>query len=174
MPKEPVLYEAMYILDATMTDEQIAATEARLKAGLEGEGAQVVSVHLFGRRRLAYEIKGHTEGIYRVMYFRGSGAAVDELKHELSLSEEVIRGQIVVANPRFMVADKPPAPPPAPAAEAAPEPEVPAETEVAPEAPSEVAVEEVAPAVEEPPAEVAGEEVAPPVEEPPAAEAPEA
>lgn len=107
MPKEPVLYEAMYIVPVDMSEEEIAALEARLKVGLEREGAQVDSVHEFSRRRLAYPILGHTEGIYRIMYFRGDGAAVDELKHEMSLSEEIIRGSVVVANPKYMVGQQP-------------------------------------------------------------------
>ena len=107
MAKEPVLYEAMYILDTSLTDEQIAACEQRLCAGLESEGATVESIQEFGRRRLAYPIKGHTEGIYRVLYFRGTGAAVEELKHEMILSEEIIRGVVHVANPKFMIGPKP-------------------------------------------------------------------
>lgn len=146
MPKAPVLYEAMYILSTSISDEEIAGLEDRLKAGIEGQGAQFESVHEFGRRRLAYQILGHTEGIYRVMYFRGTGAAVDELKHEFSLSEEIVRGMVVVANPKFMVAEKPaPAKPQdeaageaETAAEAAGEAETPAEDAEETETPAEV------------------------------------
>ena len=145
MPKEPVLYEAMYILDVSLSDEQIETIEDRLKAGLETESAEFVSVHLFGRRRLAYEINGHREGIFRVMYFRGTGAAVDEIKHEFLLSEEVVRGTVLIANPQFMVREKvAPAPPPVES-----EPEAPAEIEAEPEAEAAPAEESLAAPVEE-------------------------
>ena len=103
MSSELVLYEAMYILDASLSDEEIASLEEHLKTVAEGEGAEVQSFEEFGRRRLAYRIEEHTEGIYRVMYFRGTGRIVDEVKREFFLSEQIIRGVIVVANPRMMV-----------------------------------------------------------------------
>lgn len=136
MASEPVLYEAMYILNSELSEEEIAAVEERLKAGLEAQGAQVQSVHEFARRRLAYPIKGHTQGIFRVMYFRGNGAAVDELKHEFLLSEEIIRGMVVVANPKYMVGDK------APTGERTPETAESADEETAPELEAEAPAQE--------------------------------
>lgn len=155
MAKEAVLYEAMYILDTSLTDEQIAACEQRLCAGLEAEGATVESIQEFGRRRLAYAIKGHTEGIYRVLYFKGTGAAVDELKHEMSLSEEIIRGVVHVANPKFLIGAKPEViaePEPEEADEEAAEEaaqEAPAEAEAPAQAPAEEPAAEAAPADEQ-------------------------
>ena len=152
MPKDPVLYEAMYIVPVDMSAEEIAVLEERLKAGLEGEGAQVESVHEFSQRRLAYPILGYTEGLYRIIYFRGEGAAVDELKHEMSLSEEIIRGTVVVANPKYMIGQQP-APEQAAQAEAE-EPEVAEEAQVA----EELEEPEEAEAAEEPEQAEAAEE----------------
>lgn len=170
MAKEAVLYEAMYIVDPGLSEEEITALEDRLKGGLESEGAQVESIHEMGRRRMSYEIKGHREGLYKVMYFRGTGAAVTEIKHEFLLSEEVIRGLVVVANPKFMVGPKPqPVAEPVAEEEAVEEvaeeaAEAPAEVvEEAPEAPevAEVAEETAAEAPEAPVAEAETTEAAP-------------
>ncbi len=140
MPKEPVLYEAMYIVQSALPEEAVAELEERLRAGLESEGAVVESVHEFGRRRLAYPIKGHNDGVYRIMYFRGMGAAVDEIKHEFALSEEVIRGTVVVANPKFMIGQRAAAEEPQ-AEAAASQAEAGVETEAQAEAIVEAAVE---------------------------------
>lgn len=166
MAKEAVLYEAMYILDSSLTDEEIAALEEQFRTAIEGQGAQFESVHEFARRRLAYAIKGHTDGIYRVMYFRSSGAAVEEIKHEFTLSEDVVRGIVTVANPKMLVGPKP-----EPVKEAKAEEAEEAPVEVAEEAPAEVAEAPVEAA--EAPAEVAetpAEAAEAPAEE--AAEAP--
>ncbi len=166
MAKEAVLYEAMYILDSSLTDEEIAALEEQFRTAIEGQGAQFESVHEFARRRLAYAIKGHTDGIYRVMYFRSSGAAVEEIKHEFTLSEDVVRGIVTVANPKMLVGPKP-----EPVKEAKAEEAEEAPAEVAEEAPAEVAEAPVEAA--EAPAEVAetpAEAAEAPAEE--AAEAP--
>ena len=106
MSQRVQLYEAMYILDSSFEDEEIAAIEERIKAGIESTGGQFESVHEFARRRLAYEIKGHRDGIYRVMSFTGTGETVDELKREFNLAEDIVRGTVLVANPKYVVGKK--------------------------------------------------------------------
>jgi ribosomal protein S6 len=173
MAKEATKYEAMYILDPGLSEEEIAVVEDRLREGIEGQGAEFQSIQEFGRRRMTYEINGHREGLYKVMYFRGGGEAVAEIKHEFLLSEEVIRGLVVVANPRSLVGPKiipaTPPPPEGAVAEEAPVEDAAAEEAVVEEVPvEEVATEE--PVVEEAPAEEVVAE-APVVEEAPAEEA---
>ncbi len=99
MAAELTLYEAMYILDPELSDQQLQDAIDNVHQYVTSIGGEVESDELFGRRRLAYEINGHTEGIYRVMYFRGTGATVNEVRHEFALMESVIRGMVVVANP---------------------------------------------------------------------------
>ena len=98
MAAELTLYEAMYILDPELSDEQLEEAVSNVHQYVASSGGEVESDELFGHRRLAYEINGDTEGIYRVMYFRGTGATVDEIRHEFGLMESVIRGMVVVAN----------------------------------------------------------------------------
>ncbi len=164
MSQKTQLYEAMYILDSSFSDEEITAIEERLKAGIESTGAQFESVHEFARRRLAYEIKGHRDGIYRVMYFTGTGTAVDEIKREFDLSEDIVRGTVVVANPKMIVGKKVEVPEEAEASEGAEEiaeGEESAADEVAPEEPvTDEGVETAEPEVAEP--EVAEPETAEP------------
>jgi len=98
--EEPTLYEAMYIIDAGLEDEQVEAVVAQVNKVVENAGGEVVANEDFGRRRLAYQIKQHTEGLYKLLYFRGGGPVVDELKHEFQLNEAIIRGLVVIANPQ--------------------------------------------------------------------------
>lgn len=102
MPKQPVLYEAMYILDARIEEEQRQEAVDTLEAHVRTQGGEVVATRDFGRRRLAYEIEGHLEGFYKILYFTGFGDCVDEVKHEMHLLPQVVRGMVVVANPKFI------------------------------------------------------------------------
>ena len=72
MASELTLYEVMYILDPELSDEQLQDTINNVHQYVTSIGGEVESDELFGRRRLAYQINRHTEGIYRVMYFRGT------------------------------------------------------------------------------------------------------
>ena len=106
---EDALYEATYIIATDLEEEEIEQITGRLRETVEQAGAEFVADHLLGRRQLAYQIDDHSTGIYRVMYFKGSGEAVSELKNELRMNEAIIRGIVVVANPDAIY--KPTAPP---------------------------------------------------------------
>jgi len=154
MAKEPVLYEAMYIFDVELSEEKIAEIEETLKASLIANGAEFVAVQPFGRRRFTFEIMGRREGIYRIMYFKGDGKAVEEIRHEFILSEDILRGMVTVANPRMIIGAKPEKP----AAVAEPVVEEEVVEEIAAEIVEEAPVEE-APAEEVVAEEVVAEEV---------------
>lgn len=46
---------------------------------------------IWGKRRLAYEIAKHAEGIYVVIDVKAAPATVSELDRQLSLNESVLR-----------------------------------------------------------------------------------
>ncbi len=96
---EDTLYEATYILATDLEEEEIQQITGRLQEIVEQAGAEFVADNLLGRRQLAYQINHHSAGIYRVMYFKGDGKSVNELKDELRINESIIRGIVVVANP---------------------------------------------------------------------------
>lgn len=157
MPKQPVLYEAMYILDSALDEAGVQTAVETLEKFVTDNGGEVVATREFGKRRLAYEIEGHTTGTYMILYFKSFGELVAEVQHEFRLIDGVVRGIICVANPKALFDPKPEVV------------EAPAAEEVAEEAAEEpAAAEEVA-------AEAAAEEAAPeeaPAEEPVAEEAP--
>lgn len=177
MPKGPVLYEAMYIVDASLDDTALAGIVQTLEDHVKGLGAEVVATREFGRRRLAYEIDGHTSGTYMIMYFNSHGSVVDELVHEMRLIDGIVRGIVVVANPKAIFDPQAKAEAPAAAAEpdmalaeaATPEVSV-GEAVAEPEGAAAVEAEEAAPAEESAPVEEAPEAA----EEAPAEAAPEA
>ena len=99
MSEEATLYEAMYILDATLEEQQQQEAIAAVEAAIVENGAAVENTLEYGRRRLAYEINGHTEGLYMITYFRGEGDIVRTLTNEFRMIEAIVRGMVVVANP---------------------------------------------------------------------------
>jgi ribosomal protein S6 len=151
--KEPALYEAMYIVDAALDEAALEGIVTTLEQHVQAHGGELVATREFGRRRLAYEIDKHTTGTYMIMYFKSQGNVVDELTHEMHLIDGVVRGIVVVANPKAIFDPQPPVVE-APAEEA--EAEAPAE-EAEAEAPAEEAETEAAP-TEEVEAEAPGEE----------------
>lgn len=88
-------YEAVYIIDPTLEEEQLAALVERFQSLVGNQGGEVQHVDRWERRRLAFEIKGRREGFYVVMNFRGISATETELSRVLGITDGVLRHMIV-------------------------------------------------------------------------------
>ncbi len=88
-------YETMFIVRPDLEEEAIEATIAKFQALVTGGGGTVGKVDRWGKRRLAYEIAGHTEGLYVVMEFSAEAAVARELERVFRITDEVIRHLIV-------------------------------------------------------------------------------
>lgn len=148
---EPTLYEAAYILDTSLSEEDTAQIIGVLEAAVEEAGGEVVGTRDFRTRRLAYPIDGHTHGTYKLLYFFGTGAVVEAIRSEMSIRQQLIRSRVFVANPHAIVGGLGPeeeAAEEAVEAEEAAAEQPPAGAEEAVEAEEPVEAEEAAPAEE--------------------------
>jgi small subunit ribosomal protein S6 len=85
------LYEGMYIISATLSDDARQKALDKIVNEITAKGGVVHKIHDQGRRRLAYEINGYREGHYYVIYFDVPTPAVAELWQEYHLNEDLIR-----------------------------------------------------------------------------------
>lgn len=107
-------YETVFIVKGELPKESgEAITEKAKSIILQHQGA-ILNVESWGKRRLAYPIKGEREGTYQFLQFSASPQAVSVLERELRVAEGVIRFLTVHAIPKKMV------PPPAAPTPAAP------------------------------------------------------
>ena len=114
-------YEAVYIMDPDLGDERIGAITAKYRAIIETGGGTLEKIDVWERRRLAYEIKGRTEGIYVVMQFRSKPDVEAELRRIFQISEDQIRYLIIRRDDaEELLPVAAPAPAAAPVAEPAP------------------------------------------------------
>jgi len=85
----------MFIVDPTLSDEQIGTIRERLKDLAVSRGAEVKKIEPWERRRLAYEIKGRREGVYVLAELRADPSTVEELERQLTVTETVLRHMVV-------------------------------------------------------------------------------
>jgi len=85
------LYEGMYVIRATLSEDARAKALEKIQNGITQHGGEILKVHDQGRRRLAYEINGHREGYYYLLYFKVKPAAISELWQEYHLNEDLVR-----------------------------------------------------------------------------------
>ncbi|MEY4424215.1 MAG: hypothetical protein RLZZ258_1318 [Actinomycetota bacterium] len=91
-------YELMVILDPTIEERTVAPSLDKFLNVIRNASGTVDNVDIWGRRRLAYEIAKHSEGIYAVVNMTATSAAVVELDRQLKLSEAVLRTKVLRAD----------------------------------------------------------------------------
>ena len=87
-------YELMVILDPDLEERTIAPSLDRFLTVVTKSGG-TVKTEIWGRRRLAYEIKKQVEGIYAIVTIESEPAAVAELDRQLNLNESVLRTKLM-------------------------------------------------------------------------------
>jgi len=88
-------YELMVILAPDLEERTVAPSLDTFLNVIRQSDGSVENVDVWGRRRLAYEINKHTEGIYAVVDVRCSIEAVTELDRQLNLNESVLRTKVL-------------------------------------------------------------------------------
>ena len=97
MAKINANYEAVYILNPSLSEEQIAALVAKFKAVVEANGT-VSEVDEWGKRRLAYPINDMNEGYYVLIEFESKPEFPHELDRIYNITDGIMRSLIVAHN----------------------------------------------------------------------------
>lgn len=84
-------YELVYIVSPDATEEQVAELHGQVEGVVQRLGGQIEKTENWGRRRLAYEIGRHKEGIYVLDVISGSGELMKEIERRLKVYDTVIR-----------------------------------------------------------------------------------
>ncbi len=88
-------YEMMIILDPELEERTVAPSLDKFLDVVRKDGGSVDKVDIWGKRRLAYEIAKHAEGIYAVVDVKAEPATVSELDRQLNLNESVLRTKVL-------------------------------------------------------------------------------
>ena len=104
-------YEVLYIVRADLDDDKVQDIIKRVNTIIEKAGGSVERTNVWGKRKLAYEVKHQKEGSYVLQDFQIGPDRVPELEAALKITEEVLR-HLVVRKPE-KAAPTPVAPPPA-------------------------------------------------------------
>ena len=86
-----IYYETMYILRPDIAEEEVTKHIEKYNKTLEDNGGKVLDSQMRGKRRLAYQIGKHREGIYVQLSHQGDGQHISKIEKAMSLSEDVIR-----------------------------------------------------------------------------------
>ena len=84
-------YETMYILRPDIAEDEVTNHIDKYNKLLKEFGGIVLDSQMRGKRRLAYQISKHREGIYVQLSHQGDGQHIFKIEKAMRLSEDVIR-----------------------------------------------------------------------------------
>ena len=103
-------YEVLYIVRADVDDDKVQDAVKRVNTLIERSGGSPERTNLWGKRKLAYEVKHQKEGAYVLQDFKLEPERVPELESSLKITEEVLR-HLIVRKPEKAAATAVPPPP---------------------------------------------------------------
>jgi small subunit ribosomal protein S6 len=119
MASEAPVYDLVLLLDTTIEQERRDTILANVEDAIDRNG-EIVGRHDWGNRHTVYEVRKHGEADYHLIQFRGSTALLEQLDHNLKITDGILRFRIIKLRP-----GTPPPPDLRPAAMAAAAPAAP-------------------------------------------------
>ena len=88
---DQIYYETMYILRPDIAEDEVTNHIEKYNKLLEELGGKILDSQMRGKRRLAYQIAKHREGIYVQLSHQGDGQHIFKIEKAMRLSDDVIR-----------------------------------------------------------------------------------
>jgi small subunit ribosomal protein S6 len=88
-------YELLYIIPATLTDEEVAQTESDILALIQKYGGDPKESRRLGKFKFAYLMKKIRHGYYVMVYFDSEPENVAKINEALRINERVVRHLIL-------------------------------------------------------------------------------
>jgi small subunit ribosomal protein S6 len=95
MEQKKNIYEATFIVNASLDDPQIDAIIDKVQEGIIKNNGEIMELAKWGRKRFAYPIKKKNNGFYVVCEFKSSGDLIARLERHFLLEENIIRFLII-------------------------------------------------------------------------------
>ncbi len=89
------IYENIVILNASLGDEEIETASGKIKDLITNSGGEILKTDVWGRRKLAYEIKKQKKGFYLFLVFKSPSAAIKKLEDYYKVFDPVVKYMVI-------------------------------------------------------------------------------
>lgn len=87
-------YEVMYIL-IPMEKENMEKINQKIRETIEKNGGLIEKEDVWGKKRLAYDIRYYDQGIYVLTTFKAERKTIAELDRIMKITDEILRHMII-------------------------------------------------------------------------------
>lgn len=84
-------YESVWVVNGDLADEEVKAAIDKFSRIITTQGGTLVGMEEWGRKKLAFKIKGTTRGYYVLVDYAGTPATVKELERNYRIDDRIIR-----------------------------------------------------------------------------------
>ena len=84
-------YETLYVVNPDLPDDKLSLLSDKLEKIVKKNKGEVHQLQPWGRRKLAYSIKGFNKGSYILCTYTGNRGTVQELEESLRYNDDVLR-----------------------------------------------------------------------------------
>src|SRR5262245_39629270 len=88
-------YELVYILPPDTTEQQVTELHEQVDGIVSRMRGTIEKTENWGRKKLAYDIGAHKEGVYVLEVINGTGDLMKEIDRRLRVLDQVVRHMIV-------------------------------------------------------------------------------
>jgi small subunit ribosomal protein S6 len=89
-------YEGTFIFRPSLDEAGLAEEMGKVDELIVAEGGEIKEWDKWGKRRLAYEIKGEHDGFYAFLTFEADPASIEKLVEAYRLRENILRNMNIV------------------------------------------------------------------------------
>lgn len=95
-------YETLYIIKPDVPEDEVQTLAKQLETLVVSDGGEIVRSEIWGKRRLAYEVKKFSEGYYVLLRFTGNAGIVQRIENHFHLADAIIRHLLVLFDERTL------------------------------------------------------------------------
>lgn len=88
-------YETIFIINPDLDESQTDGIIEGVKTAIESGGGKVLKVDPWGKKRLAYAVKQHSDGYYVLIVFESNPEFVTQLNGHYRITELIIKHIVV-------------------------------------------------------------------------------
>lgn len=88
-------YETIFIINPDLDESQTNDVIEGVKTAIGSGGGKILRVDPWGKKRLAYAVKQHTDGYYVCIVFESSPEFVSQLSGHYRITERIIKHIVV-------------------------------------------------------------------------------
>lgn len=89
------IYENIVILNASLSDEDLEAATGKIQDLITKAGGEMLKVDIWGRKKLAYEVKKHKKGFYILFVFRAAPSLIKKIEGYYKVFDPVIKYMVI-------------------------------------------------------------------------------